>query len=142
MFYRRLADSAARARDCDHLAIDSRHSSISSFVNIGVQEQNARRFGCFDAWEPVFKYRTRCRTAPNSLGPREVTMLSEHPFVHWFIVVRVTQLRSPTIEARRDNSIQFPSGSRVIDIRATSPSVTMAKPSRTPLLCSSPWPTS
>src|SRR6266404_478963 len=57
MFCCRLADSAARARDSDHLAIESRHSSISSFVNIGVQEQNARRFGCFDAWEPVVKYR-------------------------------------------------------------------------------------
>src|SRR4029077_20202421 len=56
MFCRRLADSAARARDCDHLAIESRHSSISSFVIIGVEEQNVRRVGCFDAWEPVVKY--------------------------------------------------------------------------------------
>ena len=45
--------------------------------------------------------------------------------------------RLPTIEARRDSSIQLPSGSRIIDIRATSPSVTGARPSRTPLLRSS-----
>jgi hypothetical protein len=47
--------------------------------------------------------------------------------------------RLPTIEARRDSSIQLPSGSRIIDIRATLPSVTGARPSRTPLLRRSLW---
>ncbi len=49
------------------------------------------------------------------------------------------QDRLPTIEARRDSSIQLPSGSRIIDIRATLPSVTGARPSRTPLLRRSLW---
>ena len=49
------------------------------------------------------------------------------------------QERLPTIEARRDSSIQLPSGSRIIDIRATSPSVTGARPSRTPLRRRSAW---
>jgi DNA-binding transcriptional LysR family regulator len=49
------------------------------------------------------------------------------------------QERLPTIEARRDSSIQLPSGSRIIDIRATSPSVTGARPSRTPLRRRSVW---
>ena len=49
------------------------------------------------------------------------------------------QDKLPTIEARRDSSIQLPSGSRIIEIRATSPSVTGAKPSRTPLLRRSAW---
>jgi hypothetical protein len=38
------------------------------------------------------------------------------------------QDRLPTIEARRDSSIQLPSGSRIMDIRATSPSVIGGKP--------------
>jgi hypothetical protein len=38
------------------------------------------------------------------------------------------QDRLPTIEARRDSSIQLPSGSRIIDIRAMLPSVTGARP--------------
>ena len=50
-----------------------------------------------------------------------------------------TQDKLPTIEARRDSSIQLPSGSRIIDIRATLPSVTGARPSRTPLLRRSLW---
>jgi hypothetical protein len=51
----------------------------------------------------------------------------------------VIQDRLPTIEARRDSSIQLPSGSRIMDIRATLPSVTGARPSRTPLLRRSLW---
>src|SRR5258708_3320007 len=40
----------------------------------------------------------------------------------------------PATRARRDSSIQLPSGSKIIDIRATLLSVIGAKPSRTPLL--------
>jgi predicted ATPase len=43
----------------------------------------------------------------------------------------VIQDRLPTIEARRDSSIQLPSGSRIIDIRATFPSVTGLPPAAT-----------
>jgi hypothetical protein len=38
-----------------------------------------------------------------------------------------------------DSSIQLPSRSRIIDIRATLPSVTGARPSRTPLVRRSLW---
>src|SRR6266404_6788229 len=80
----------------------------------------------------------------NELGGGSFMHMLGHRWTsHLFIVADnrvscVAQDRPPTIEVRRESSIQLPSGSRIIDIRATSPSVMGARPSRTPLLRSAP----
>jgi len=46
MLCRRFTNSAACAGDCNHLAIEPRHPSTSSFVKLSVRKPKAWRFGC------------------------------------------------------------------------------------------------